>query len=80
MTERGYQEKPVDPLTIGELMPLKQAAEINGYTHSYFKDLIKIKPGEDRPRLQAKRIGRYWFTTQAAVEEFKNNPLLEHRK
>lgn len=67
-------------LLIGDLLPLKEAAELNGYTHGHFKHLIQKRPGETRPRLRAKRIGYYWFTTQAAVDEYKNNPDIEHRK
>jgi excisionase family DNA binding protein len=55
---------PHDPLTIGELIPLQEAAEYAGLSkesvHSYVK----------RGRLKAKKLGWMWVTTRAAVDEY----------
>lgn len=54
----------VDPLTIGELITLAEAAEHagleKGTLHNYAKS----------GRLKAKKIGLYWVTTYAAVDEY----------
>ncbi len=54
-----------DPLTIGELISLGEAAKLSGFSHVYLKDIAQSG------RLRAKKIGRFWVTTLAAVEEYK---------
>lgn len=58
------EHEPPDPLTIGELISLQQAAEYSGLAkrslHNYAKN----------GRLKAKKIGIYWVTTRAAVDEY----------
>jgi excisionase family DNA binding protein len=53
-----------DPLTVGELISLQDAAEYAGLTkgtlHAYAKS----------GRLKAKKIGWMWVTTRAAVDEY----------
>jgi excisionase family DNA binding protein len=60
----GIPNDPIDPLTVGELITLQEAAEYAGLTkgslHSYVKN----------GRLKAKKRGWMWFTTQAAVDEY----------
>ena len=53
-----------DPLAVGELISLAQAAEIADLSQRYLG--IIAASG----RLRAKKIGRNWVTTQAAVEEY----------
>ncbi len=53
-----------DPLTVGELITLQQAAEYAGLTKRSLNDYIK------RGRLKAKRVGLFWLTTHAAIDEY----------
>lgn len=57
------QETP-DPLTAGELISLQDAAEYCGLTKGTLHEYAK------RGRLRAKKIGRMWVTTFAAVDEY----------
>ncbi len=54
-----------DPLTIGELISLAEAAKLSGFSVRYLQDIAKSK------RLAAKKIGTQWVTTLAAIEEYK---------
>ena len=62
---------PRDPLTIGELLTLAEAAEYAGLTKGSL--LVYAKNG----RLKAKRRGWMWFTTQAAIDEYLASRNLE---
>ncbi|KPV53257.1 hypothetical protein SE17_10670 [Kouleothrix aurantiaca] len=53
-----------DPLTIGELISLQEAAEYAGLTKDTLHNYVK------RGRLRAKKIGWMWVTTRAAVDEY----------
>ena len=64
MSEENEQSS-IDPLTIGELINLKEASEKTGFSISYLRDIAQTG------RLKAKKIGRDWLTTMAAVEEYK---------
>ena len=55
---------PPDPLTIGELITLAEAAEYAGLSKESIHNYVK------RGRLKARKRGWMWFTTQAAVEEY----------
>ena len=75
--ETNYPQ--TDPLTVGELISLQEAAEYAGLKKDSLHDYIK------RGRLKAKRIGRFWVTTRAAVDEYLQSRSLEnipkkHRK
>jgi excisionase family DNA binding protein len=65
MSDDNDQSNPMDSLTVGELISLVEAAELSGFSLRYLQDIAK------RGRLQAKKIGREWLTTMAAVEEYK---------
>jgi hypothetical protein len=67
MPEDNDQPNPIDPLTIGELISLPEAAEKSGFSHELLKKTAKSG------RLHAKKIGRDWVTTMAAIEEYKNS-------
>ncbi len=61
-----------DPLTIGELISLQQAAEYAGLTKDTLHNYAK------RGRLKAKRLGPIWVTTRAAVDEYLASRELKH--
>src|SRR5712691_10056616 len=61
-----------DPLTIGELISLQQAAEYAGLTKDTLHNYVK------RGRLKAKRLGPIWVTTRAAVDEYLASRELKH--
>ena len=56
--------EPVDPLTVGELITLQEAAEYSGLARDSIHGYIK------RGRLRAKKKGWMWMTTRAAVDEY----------
>jgi excisionase family DNA binding protein len=53
-----------DPLTIGELITLQEAAEYAGLTRDSLQGYIY------RGRLKAKKLGPIWVTTRAAIDEY----------
>jgi hypothetical protein len=65
MPDENEQPSPIDPLTIGELINLKEAADSSGFSVSYLRDIATSG------RLRAKKIGRDWLTTRAAVEHYR---------
>ena len=64
MTGGGDNQTPPDPLTIGELISLQDAAEYAGLEKSTLHGYAK------RGRLKAKKIGWMWVTTRAAIDEY----------
>jgi len=67
MPDENEHTSPIDPLTIGELISLAEAAQLSGFSHGYLRDIA------DSGRLRAKKIGRNWTTTLAAVEAYQRN-------
>ena len=63
MTEPD-DNQPVNPLTVGDLIALQEAAEYAGLAKGSLFNYIKSG------RLKAKRIGWQWLTTHAAVDEY----------
>jgi excisionase family DNA binding protein len=61
-----------DPLTLGELISLQQAAEYAGLTKDTLHNYAK------RGRLKAKRLGPIWVTTRAAIDEYLASRELKH--
>jgi excisionase family DNA binding protein len=61
-----------DPLTIGELISLQEAAEYAGLT---YKTLLTYAR---KGRLRAKRIGWMWVTTKASIDEYMASRSLEN--
>jgi excisionase family DNA binding protein len=53
-----------DPLTVGDLITLEEAAEYAGLSKESIHSYVK------KGRLKARKRGWMWFTTQAAVEEY----------
>ena len=61
-----------DPLTVGELISLPQAAEYAGMrTGSLYNYAM-------RGRLKAKRVGAQWVTTRAAVDAYLQSRNFEN--
>lgn len=58
---------PVDPLTVGELISLAEAAQFSGLSSEYLR-ITAVKG-----RLKAKKVGSQWVTTQAAIKEYLNS-------
>jgi excisionase family DNA binding protein len=65
-------QEPIDPLTVGELITLAEAAEYAGLFKSTLHNYAK------QGRLKAKKIGLYWVTTRAAVDEYLASRNLEN--
>jgi hypothetical protein len=63
-----------DPLTIGELISLAEAAKLSGFSHSLLKQMA------EQGRLPAKKIARNWLTTLASVEEYKKTRSYVRKK
>jgi excisionase family DNA binding protein len=53
-----------DPLTIGELISLQEAAAYAGITKDTLHNYVK------RGRVRARKLGWQWVTTQAAIDEY----------
>ena len=66
MPEENEQPSPIDPLTIGELISLTEAADLSNLNRDFLRQLVA------KNRLRAKRMGHYWYTTMAAIQEYKN--------
>jgi excisionase family DNA binding protein len=64
MEEHDSLEEPADPLTVGDLITLQEAAEYGGFERNTLHNYIK------RGRLRALKRGWMWFTTRAAVDQY----------
>ena len=64
MADHDETPQPVDPLTVGELISIQQAAEYAGLNTKSLHNYIK------RGRLRAKRAGFFWLTTRTAIDEY----------
>ena len=72
MTNDDANVPQPDPLTIGELISLQQAAEYAGLSKgSLYNYAI-------RGRLRAKRVGAQWVTTRAAIDEYLQSRNFEN--
>jgi excisionase family DNA binding protein len=65
-------QHPIDPLTVGELISLQEAAEYAGLEKSTLHNYAR------RGRLKAKRLGPIWVTTKAAIDEYLASRSLEN--
>ena len=72
MADPSNNQEPVDPLTVGELITLQEAAEYTGLAKESIHAYVK------RGRLKAKKRGWMWFTTKAAVDEYLASRSLEN--
>lgn len=64
MADPKENQEPVDPLTVGELITLPQAAEYAGLTHDTLLNYVR------RGRMKARKMGPIWVTTHAAIDEY----------
>lgn len=64
-------QEPVDPLTVGELISLQEAAEYSGLTHKSLRNYILLG------KLRAKKLGSQWVTTKAAVDAYLGSRDIE---
>jgi excisionase family DNA binding protein len=64
--------EPRDPLTVGELISLQQAAEYSGLKRDTLHNYARLG------RLRAKKIGWQWLTTHAAIDEYLTSRSLEN--
>ncbi|NTU82201.1 MAG: helix-turn-helix domain-containing protein [Chloroflexales bacterium] len=72
MADDTDNQEPTDPLTVGELITLQEAAEYAGLSKESIHAYVK------RGRLKAKKRGWMWFTTAAAVDEYLASRNLEN--
>jgi excisionase family DNA binding protein len=72
MADDTDNQEPVDPLTVGELITLQEAAEYAGLAKSSLHEYAK------KGRLKAKKLGLYWVTTRAAVDEYLASRSLDN--
>jgi hypothetical protein len=64
MSDEQTNSPQTNPLAVGELISLQDAAEYAGLTRDSLQGYIY------RGRLQAKKIGPIWVTTKAAVDAY----------
>jgi Helix-turn-helix domain len=62
----------IDPLTVGDLISLHDAAAYSGLTRDSLHGYIK------RGRLRARKLGSQWVTTRAAIDDYLNSRSLEN--
>jgi excisionase family DNA binding protein len=67
MPDENEQPSPIDPLTIGELISITEAAEQLGFTADFLRSIARSG------RLRAKKSGNTWLTTIASIELYKNS-------
>ena len=72
MADPTDNTEPIDPLTIGELITLAEAAEYAGLSPGSLQGYAK------RDRLKAKKLGNTWLTTHAAVDEYLASRSLDN--
>ncbi len=72
MTDDETNIPQTDPLTIGELISLQEAAEYAGLAKRSLHNYAQ------QGRLKAKKIGRMWVTTRAAVDEYLHSRNIEN--
>ncbi len=63
---------PPDPLTVGELISLQQAAEYSGLSRHSLSTYMR------NGRLRAKKLGNVWVTTRTAVDDYLASRSLDN--
>ena len=71
MADHETIQQPVDPLTVSELITLQEAAAYCQLQAESLQEYAK------NGRLRAKKMGRFWVTTRAAVDEYLASRDLE---
>lgn len=64
MNDTPNNHPPVDPLTVGELISLQEAAEYAKLARKSLRNYALAG------RIKAKKLGSQWVTTRAAVDEY----------
>jgi excisionase family DNA binding protein len=72
MTHEETDIPQTDPLTIGELISLQDAAKYAGLEKKTLHNYARSG------RLRAKRLGPIWVTTRAAVDEYLQSRSFEN--
>jgi excisionase family DNA binding protein len=72
MTNDATNNPQPDPLTVGDLISLQDAAEYAGLEKGSIHNYVK------KGRLKAKKVGPIWVTTRAAVDEYLHSRHLEN--
>jgi len=72
VTDRDTNQNAPDPLTVGELITLKELAKEGLLAYS------TLRQHALSGRLRARRLGFQWFSTKAAVEAFLQERQSEH--
>ena len=70
--DNQQHNQAADPLTIGELISLQEAAEYAGLERTSLPNYIK------RGRLKAKKLGNIWVTTRAAIDEYLKSRSIDN--
>ncbi|RRR74005.1 MAG: DNA-binding protein [Candidatus Viridilinea halotolerans] len=64
MADQGDNVPPVDPLTVGELITLAEAAAYAKLNRKSLRNYVALG------KLKAKKLGSQWVTTYAAVDSY----------
>ena len=64
MPDDNDPTSPIDPLTVGELITIPEAAQLTGLNSKFLAQLAA------KGRLKAKKSGNAWLTTIEAVESY----------
>ena len=72
MADPSNNIEPIDPLTIGELISLQEAADYAGLSAETLVNYAR------RGRLKAKKIGWMWVTTHTAIDEYLTSRSLDN--
>jgi excisionase family DNA binding protein len=70
--QANYSQMSQDPLNIGDLIALDDAAAYAGLTRKSLRNYAL------KGRLRAKKLGSQWVTTRAAVDEYLASRSLEN--
>lgn len=72
MTNDETDNPQTDPLTVGELISLEEAADYAGLTRKSLRNYAL------KGRFRAKKLGSQWVTTRAAIDEYMASRSVEN--
>ena len=72
MADLSDDQEPIDPLTVGELITLTEAAEYAELSPGSLQGYAK------RGRLRARKLGNTWVTTRAAIDMYLASRSLDN--
>jgi excisionase family DNA binding protein len=70
----GKRTKPISEPTIDDLITFEEAAELSGFTTRHLRKLA------DENKIWARKLGRNWFTTKNAIDEYLSTERRPGRK